>query len=97
MQELIKEGIEKDRHRGLMESELIGRGHAAFTGEFGANTREFGANTGELERILVSLVLLLVNLERILVSLVILLVSLEQILLKHRNEHAFFHCHYDAS
>ncbi|WP_364277878.1 hypothetical protein [Peribacillus frigoritolerans] len=31
----------------MMESELIGRGHAAFTGEFGANTHEFGANTGE--------------------------------------------------
>ncbi|MFS0597481.1 hypothetical protein AB1L16_12180 [Peribacillus frigoritolerans] len=57
-----------------------------------------------LERILVSLMLLLVNLERILVSLMLLLVnlmlllvSLERILVKHRNEHAFFHCHYDAS
>ncbi|MCP1491470.1 hypothetical protein J2Y73_001501 [Peribacillus frigoritolerans] len=83
-----------------MESELIGRGHAAFTGEFGANTREFGAILVSLvlllvnlERILESLMLLLVNLERILVSLMLLLVNLEQILVKHRNEHAFFHCH----
>ena len=61
MKEFIKEGIEKDRHRGLMESELIGRVHAAFTGEFGAIFES-------LERILVSLMFLLVNLEGILVS-----------------------------
>ncbi|WP_164855034.1 hypothetical protein [Peribacillus frigoritolerans] len=39
-----------------------------------------------LERVLVSLMLLLE-------SLVLLLVSLEQILVKHRNEHAFFPCY----
>ncbi|MFS0601311.1 hypothetical protein [Peribacillus frigoritolerans] len=44
-----------------------------------------------------SLMLLLVSLEQILVSLMLLLVNLERILVKHRNEHAFFHCHYDAS
>ncbi|MED4687459.1 hypothetical protein [Peribacillus frigoritolerans] len=53
-----------------------------------------------LERILVSLVLLLADLERILeslvlllVNLVFLLVSLEQILVIHRNEHAFYLCY----
>jgi hypothetical protein len=86
MKEFIKEGIEKDRHRGLMESELIGRVHAAFTGEFGAIFES-------LERILVSLMPLLVNLEGILVSLMLLLVNLELLLVKHRNEYAFFLCY----
>lgn len=93
MKELIKEEIEKDRHRGLINQIKF----SAYTDEFGANTREFGANTREFGAILVSLVLSLVNLERILVSLVLLLVNLEQIIVKHRNEHAFFLVMYDAS
>ncbi|MGN7394086.1 hypothetical protein [Peribacillus frigoritolerans] len=56
-----------------------------------------GAFLVSLGQLLVSLVLLQASLERILVNLMFLLVSLEQILVKHRNEHAFFHCHYDAS
>jgi hypothetical protein len=43
MKELIKEGIEKDRHRGLINQIKF----SAFTEEFGANTREFGAFTRE--------------------------------------------------
>jgi hypothetical protein len=43
MKELIKEEIEKDRHRGLINQIKF----SAFTDEFGASTREFGANTRE--------------------------------------------------
>ncbi|MCY8937112.1 hypothetical protein [Peribacillus frigoritolerans] len=79
MKELIKEGIEKDRHRGLInQSKLEGGIRLLLV---------------SLDRILVSLELLLVSLDRILVNSVYLLVSLEQILVKHINEHAFFHCH----
>ncbi|MED3761303.1 hypothetical protein P4555_19875 [Peribacillus frigoritolerans] len=100
MKELIKEGIEKDRHRGLIiQIKLEGEIRLLLT-SLERILESLGLLLADLERILeslvlllVNLVLLLVNLERILVSLMFLLVSLEQILVKHRNEHAFFLCH----
>ncbi|WP_192825429.1 hypothetical protein [Peribacillus frigoritolerans] len=64
MKELIKEGIEKDRHRGLIIQIKVEGGIRLLL--------------ASLERILVSLVLLLASLERILKSLVLLLASLER-------------------
>ncbi|MGG1484684.1 hypothetical protein ABEI56_11530 [Peribacillus castrilensis] len=62
MKELIKEGIEKDRHRGLINQIKLEGGIRLLL--------------ASLERILVSLEQLLVSLERILVNLVLLLVNL---------------------